>query len=606
VKRDGFHDLGGHTECVTGAELRFHLPYSPMYASVMGFWDRVRGRPGGEAESGEPGGFVHETRDESPRVERDRSGQVLELDCPERMDLGPQRLVGSLAHLGRRREFISAAELIQKAKLFDDGLYAAVELAAHHGCGARPAKTEWLGALRMALGTSQGAVPLYAAARMLDAEAAVPERLAEAVTQRAKEFLANELDSKPISFYTWSAELKALFRHDRLLQGELDTATLDSLLRALQARSEIRAEYESYLGLIERLTNPLTEDVLRRALRALDEGREPSLGPASLLPASGSHETTLITLLYGEKPIPDDFDLMSRLIESVRSGSIDLRPSAKSGWYDHQLWSLEPMVVPEKMAEADHLGFTSDYRSYLEDLLRGTWAQARETHAKQLGSPIAATFRLPKRERPELVVRPDLSCEPLVTHYRRRADSYRVVRRAIEDFFGADACRSLHRRTSDGPVDSDLGEELAFMERLFEGAANRCEREIGSRVEASCGADDTFASWDPEKDSDLSRDIRMMVPVFYDIPRKKTKVWVVLGWTERMLMVSFKKRPTVVIRDRAGLDVTRKYDIEFRPEVHAIAFPQAAEVYVDRILDREEFRALCDQHGTREAILAAL
>ena len=31
-----------------------------------------------------------------------------------------------------------------------------------------------------------------------------------------------------------------------------------------------------------------------------------------------------------------------------------------------------------------------------------------------------------------------------------------------------------------------------------------------------------------------------------------------------------------------------------------------AEVYVDRILDRDEFRALCDQHGTREAILAAL
>ena len=34
--------------------------------------------------------------------------------------------------------------------------------------------------------------------------------------------------------------------------------------------------------------------------------------------------------------------------------------------------------------------------------------------------------------------------------------------------------------------------------------------------------------------------------------------------------------------------------------------PEFAEVYVNRILHRDEFRALCDEHGTREKILAAL
>ncbi len=44
---------------------------------------------------------------------------------------------------------------MQKAKQFDDGLYAAVELAALHGCGDRVAKTAWLARLRRALGTDQ-------------------------------------------------------------------------------------------------------------------------------------------------------------------------------------------------------------------------------------------------------------------------------------------------------------------------------------------------------------------------------------------------------------------------------------------------------------------
>jgi hypothetical protein len=31
-------------------------------------------------------------------------------------------------------------------------------------------------------------------------------------------------------------------------------------------------------------------------------------------------------------------------------------------------------------------------------------------------------------------------------------------------------------------------------------------------------------------DRDVSRDARMMVPIFHDEQRKKTKVWAFLGW----------------------------------------------------------------------------
>jgi hypothetical protein len=552
---------------------------------------------------------------QNPRIERNLARQRLKLDCRENAPYEPQRLVGSLAQLGRVSrlvstsddQFVSAAALIQKAKQFDDGLYAAVELAALHGCGARPGKTQWLSVLRAALGNDAGAVPLYAAARMLDPKASVPEPLAKAVTEHAKKFLASELQSKPISFYTWSAELASLFRHDRMLQGPLEKAQLETLLRALHGLGAARTEYESYLGLIEGLTNPLTEDAVRRALHALDQSREELPKRASLLPPSVSHETELIKKLYGAKSIPDDFELMSELIEGVRSGSVDLRPTAESGWFDHQVWSLEPMAVPEKMAEAAHLTFTSDYRSHLKDLLKSTWALARETHFKQTERPAAgAALRHKPVVKPKLFIRPELSCEPLVTHYRRRADSYRFVRHAIEGYFGAAALRSMHRLTIDGPVTSDLDEELAFMERLFDGAAHRCELEIGIGAETTGSALDTFAKWNPKDDPDLNRDVRMMVPVFYDVERRKTKVWVVLGWATRELRVSFAQTPDIIVRDRAGADVTAGYDIKFLPDRHTMAFPQFAEVYVDQILDREEFRELCDRHGTREAILAAL
>ncbi len=552
---------------------------------------------------------VYDPAAEGLQVER--SGQVLELDSPERGVGFPQ----SVESLGRLHpdpgsilhgDFVSAAALIQKAKQFDDGFYAAVELAALHGHHERRAKTEWLGALRAALGHDEAAVPLYAAAGMLDSGACVPEPLAEAVGRCTEAFLKCARRSKPISFYTWSPELASVFRHDRMLQDELEAPRLDSWVRALRAEPEIREEYESYLRFIEQLTNPLADDGLRRALHALDRGLEPALDRAPLIPPSVSHETRLVRMLYGEEPIPDDFDLMTELIERVRSGSVDLRPTAESGWYDHQLWSLEPMANPEKMPEADHLAFTPDYRSHLEDLLKSTWALARETHAKQVELPMAGMAQPPQPARPQLFVRPELSCEPLVSHYRRRADAYRFVRDVTVRFFGADALGSMHRLTIDGPVAANLADELTFMERLFDGAADRCEREIGMRTDAAGADRDPFASWDPQLDPDLSGDVRMMVPVFFDVERRKTRVWAVLGWAERQLRVSFREKPALVIRDAAGVDVTSDYDVDFTAEWHRMAFPEVAEIYVDRILDRDEFRALCDERGTREAILAAL
>lgn len=109
-----------------------------------------------------------------------------------------------------------------------------------------------------------------------------------------------------------------------------------------------------------------------------------------------------------------------------------------------------------------------------------------------------------------------------------------------------------------------------------------------------------------DNDLDLGRDPRMMVPIFYDVKRKKTKVWVVLGWENRPLRISYETPPLVHVRDKNGRAADKEIDIEFSAQWVLAAYPVSAGVYVSRLLDREEFQKHCDQYGTTEEILAKL
>jgi len=89
--------------------------------------------------------------------------------------------------------------------------------------------------------------------------------------------------------------------------------------------------------------------------------------------------------------------------------------------------------------------------------------------------------------------------------------------------------------------------------------------------------------------------------------QKKTKVWVMLGWSSRRVEVSFAQRPTVEVFDRAGTRVPPdRLEMHYHSRWHTLAYPVTAEVYVDEILNREQFRQHCDRHQTRSAILANL
>jgi hypothetical protein len=260
---------------------------------------------------------------------------------------------------------------------------------------------------------------------------------------------------------------------------------------------------------------------------------------------------------------------------------------------------------------------TEAYRTDLVGLFKALLALTRETHIKQLEVPEAGEAPVP--EGLILEVRPGLSVEPLATYYLRRARSYRFIRAVLEKACGPEAVRTLRRVTAGGPVNISLPHELRFMEALFHGAYLVTCREIGlepeEETDLGLGAtpaanQKVFETWTANihSDPDLGNDIRMMVPVFYDIGRKKLKVWAVLGVAEKPLRVSFGKTPRVLkVTDESGVEVPLDtVTIEFSGEGHGLAYLVTAEVYVDRLLNRSQFRALCDRHKTNRAIVDAL
>lgn len=564
------------------------------------------------------------------KVELDLSSQVLavkapiDLDYAFELDAEPGSAEAPLsATLGPidSTGLMSAAVLAQKAKIFDDGLYAAVEVATQEGIGRHAGKAALLASLCHSLAGSDpaaaGTAPelLLGAARLGQVPIKDIPHALESRTQHVVEaFLADEVRSKPVGFYSWSQQLENIFRQDRMLQGEIDAAGVKSVASALRADPSSRATYERHLRLVSRLTNPFAHPDLLSLLEANDHGHASvDETDARFFPPSVAYETQIMKKLYGDRPIPDGFVLVDEMIHRIRAGTLDLEPRPESGWYEYQTWALEALVIPEQMPEGGRLKLDAEYRKLLRELFEGLLTLTRETHIKQLEIPtLGAAFRGGKVSLP---IVPALSAEPLATFYLRRALGYRYVQGVLEDAFGPGELEKLRRLTEAGPVPMSLAEELSEMEAIFLGAHVSVSRELGLSPESAAGSDSVaagaakrFAAWarELESDHDLRQDLRAMVPVFYDLQRQKTKVWVFLGWSRRPINVSFEQPPEATFLDLEGEPLRDPPRILWGGLHATLPYPVTAELYVDRILTRDEFRKLCDSCGTRLEILRRL
>lgn len=212
----------------------------------------------------------------------------------------------------------------------------------------------------------------------------------------------------------------------------------------------------------------------------------------------------------------------------------------------------------------------------------------------------------------------DLSKQILGLEIEKDRDSDGMKRGQVEadlfPTFGEEALLKVHRQAA-VLATKPLFDELLDMEALFYGAYLIVAEEIGLEVEpdivAGSGrgnkADKTSAGeWLRAcgDDPDVGADNRMMVPVFYDDGRKKIKVWVVMGYSVKPLSIWFVQEPEAVITDRQGNPV--QGELEFKSTKKYLIYPVSAEVYVNKLLNRNEFRTLCDKNKTQSAILEAL
>ena len=535
-------------------------------------------------------------------VEIDLSQQVISLETKPTETDQPWNNFFAKLPLNQAKKFVSAALLGFKAKQFDDGLYAAVELALQEGAGAWVGKRVWMGSIapmmaRHPEAATNGILRLWLAACALGGQR-IPASAAttEAVKKLIADFQHDHNRSKPVGFYPWSNELCCIFQQDRLLQTPLrDVESAAPLLQLFRNDARLHESYDRYLQLLARLTNPFVLPDLRAVLNGKVHARE----PFAIFPPSRSHEVTLGERLFKSKPIPPDFDLMEELISQVITGKLSLAPQEDSGWYDLQTWAHGPFLLPEQTEEASRLSFHRSYKLHLRELFKGLQALARETHAKQLlcGRLGASPQRLPFPFFSALTV------EPVATYYNRRAEGYVFLREVLCEFFGESALHQLRRLTASGPLSESLLTELDAMIALFRGAAATVRIELGMPPEPNDEATfPVFRRWVKrlDSDADLQQDPRMMVPVFFDIERQKLKVWAVLGWTTKTLKLDFAQKPSAEI-------VSESYSsVEFIGGQRELVQPVFVETYVDRLLNRDEFRQICDRYTTPEQITRAL
>ena len=551
------------------------------------------------------------------RLTLDLAPQVLSLESPK--PPADPSLEATLAGAAYAHGFVPAALLVQKAKQFDDGLYAAVEIAAQNGAGTFAGKRALLDALALALADrppEDGASAiLEAAARLGGGHQALPAAMEHAVAAQTQAFERESLRSKPIGFYTETPELSAIFRQDRMLQSELSHGGLDHVVTLLHDDDTLRRTYERYVALVDGMTNPAaagTTDV-RPLLAALDTGSPAPTAKRAFFAPSRAPETDLLARLFPpDAPIPENFSLAAEMARQVHAGTLDLTPRARSGWYDWAIWALEPLAAPDRAAEAPKLKLNANYEHSLGDLFQGTLALTRETHIKNLSIPQAATAAAPPREAVAYFA-PQLRAEPLATYYRRRAQGYAFVAGVLRQAFGAAALATLHRNRAQGPVAASLAEELDAMQALFLGAYAAVSDDLGLTAEDGAAAHvAAFETWQANlaQDPDLKRDVRMMVPLYYDAQRRRTKVLVFLGWSRREVTIGFAAPPRLqaLAPDSASLpaDAETPREVRFVPRYETVFYPVSAEILVPRLLDRDQFRALCDEKRSVAAIVQAL
>ena len=488
-------------------------------------------------------------------------------------------------------------------KQIDDTIYAGIEQAVQ--VGLEPTLQPKQNILSEALdylvanrssAADEAIIWVSVALRLGGATPTIPTDLIAAVEAVESDFLASDMEAKPIGFYTWSEQLQQIWRQDRMLQRELPSPESSCALAAAIGANPDRQElYLRLTELYSKLTNPLRSSLVDM----LDIGTEPScsdFGTRAFLSASRTPEVTLFEELY-PLGVPPETDLMADLISAIRDGLLDLAPRPEHGWYQYQLYALETLLVTDNSEERAKIAFMARYKERLQEAFTTMLVQHRETHVKQTGPvPVAA---------PELFT-PHFRLEPLATVYVRHARSYVFLETALDAVMGSTFLDTAVAVDADGNMAESLRERIHHGRDLFYGLYIVACQDIGLGFSLDAVGDpgvwdyiplgEAADQWllDLPDDSIAQADVRVMIPIAY-LAGDRAKYWAVLGVRATIAGYSYIGGTDVSPPDPE--DQARVWlPTEQFLEVESSATP----------LTREEFRELCDQHQTAAAIQAAL
>lgn len=510
-----------------------------------------------------------------------------------------------------------------KAKQFDDGLYAAIDQAWFQGVEAKlQSLVALVERLLEKVGARSPAAPYLAAALTLGGKEtpAGDKAASDALIQN---FNANPALAKPIGFYTWNATLQKCWAFMRFLQQpqkESDPAVA-ALVQALDGDPSLRSDYEQATQFYGKLTNPLARlsladlvgvDLKSAAnLKELRAAKGITEEGVAFFPPSTSREAELYQRLF-PFGVPAGANLMKELVCRIRSGQIDLTPRANSGWYDHQVFALETLLLAERGEEHNKLLLTKPYKKRMLEAFEALITKRRETHVRQ-ALPTAATPAPPQELES---VQPRLRVEPCPTFYVRTARSYAFLHEFLTASLGEETLRLLHGLKQGGQRETDLKMELAGVRDLFYGLYLVSCEDIGHKPilkegevadPEACYA--AAAGWleSAAKDADLAADTRVAVPVYYDPQRHTMRLWVTLGVRLTRLDAQYVRPPRIKPASGEGEWATVE-GWKLHEAHHLIAVDEFAEVEIPSVNppNRDELRALCDKHKTKAAIVAAL
>ena len=516
-----------------------------------------------------------------------------------------------------------------KAKQFDDGLYAALDLAYYSGHqDVLRSHVDLIHQIARKVESDSAAAP-YLAAGLELAGVSLPVNDQDAKAKYLQEFENNSLRSKPLGFYNWSPELAECYQFLKYFQQPfwITDSSFPNIPRELasvvQNDPQLRADYQQAVSFYAKLTNPLialnlldvSDDVEPQVLAEQQLAKHMHPG-VSVFPASTSKEQRLFDRLF-PLGFPEGADLMQELIRAVQQGKVDLAPHPDSGWYDYQSYALETFLLPNQGEESCKLILSARYKQRMLDAFAALITKRRETHIRQLSSAGETAAAPPDDWKPPNRLAPRLRLEPNATYYLRTARAYSFLQSFLNEAVGADFLREIKGLREGGTRETNLADELEGQKTLFYGFYLLCMEDVGlspalidGEVESSGQARKRALAWLKKfkDDPDLGVDTRVVVPVAVNPLRGTTQLWGTAGVRLVRLEVKFAQQFIPSIRAAGSDDAWQKFEGQIETTNYFIPVEEFIAVEVSRLdcPTRAEFRKLCDQAETKEELIRLL